>query len=143
MKNRNLANIRKTVALMIERGETFDQDFWMHPCGSPACIAGYVVIACGGKLLPTFELPTAMNFDCTDHRGERRNIRSAAREYLGIGFRDQSILFDGDPFGTGGGEPATLADAVETLEHLHDTGEVRWIRSRKRWVPAQDPTPRH
>lgn len=84
-------------------------------CGSPGCIAGWAVALCG----------TARGL-IDEHHGSE--LQYAADLLFNEPYRDgnrSAGLFESRPFGSPGPLPTT-ADAVRTLNHLLDTGEVVW-----------------
>ena len=94
----------------------YSQDKYLHPCGTPACIAGW---ACW------------MNnpFDEWHEEVGKEGYKfwKTARRILGLSFYKARVLFDQDPFD--GNYFPTAADAAATLRHLAETGKVEWRRA--------------
>ena len=123
----NTDAVRRTIEAIKASPEKYYQGDWMHPCGSPACIAGFACTAHGyslvehedsaGKLLHLAVAPGQSLDDAL-------TVREQAEALLGLELADP--LFQGGPFGN---NPPSAADAIATLEALLLTGTVRWHRA--------------
>ena len=113
----NKANILK-LADHIERldPEEFNQRVFAHDCGTPACIAGHA-LALAGRWGGGVEGST-----------EDHPVGLAAK-WLGIDKDTRALLFDSQPRGYATNYP-TKEDAVATLRHLAETGDVVWRDAR-------------
>ena len=104
----NTENITKLIKFL-SKSKTYNQSIFCLDCGTPCCIAGHTVaMKSEGNLVD-------MKYE----------IWSKAREILGLSFEQSQKLF----------RPCiptnpTLRDALKTLRHLRDTGEVRWPERR-------------
>ena len=114
----NVENIRKTIEA-IRVSNSYSQDRFVH-CGTPACIAGHAVVACGWKLHPSLEIITRDNVPPWEFHG----IEQTAKEELGLTDLQATELFAGSPLFDR--EPSKQ-DAIDTLEHFLETREVEWI----------------
>lgn len=79
----------------------------LQKCGTAACIAGWTA---------------------TLYKGDEPQVQDwflqRAGDYLGLSYDDYSALFC--PLGFGVEGLYTRTDAITTLKHLLETGEVRW-----------------
>ena len=46
----NVTNLKKTRDHIAAHPDDYYQMRYRNPCGTPACVAGYAVVACGGTL---------------------------------------------------------------------------------------------
>ena len=117
----NVTNLKKTRDYIAAHPEDYDQSNWMHDCGTPACVAGYAVVACGGTLVP--------NDRCITSDGVMMRADDHAEELLELTAYQGDRMFISDPFG---GQSRsiemrpTVADALAMLDHAIKHGEVRW-----------------
>lgn len=122
----NAENINKVIASI--RGEIeatkdvgFNMSDWVGPaeieaddrtgrnCGTIACIAGHAYLVSGGE----------------DRDATSDDVVPAAQEFLDLKSGSADELF----YAYGSGESMydiTSEQAIRTLEHLRDTGEVNW-----------------
>lgn len=85
----------------------FNMGNWVHPCGTPACIAGFAAWVESGN---AEELPLM-------------DVEDLAIQHLGIDRPTANELFSPDGVEW---RSITPAIAASTLRKLHDTGEVDW-----------------
>ena len=115
----NRENIKKLIGAL-EESKTYDQARWCHTCGSPACIAGHAAALAGA---------TDMGNGRCAVDGRTVFIDDTAIGWTGLDNRQSADLFSPIPFGNL--SEATKADAIATLEHLLETGEVDWEAAEK------------
>lgn len=135
----NVKAIERTRDMIAAHFRDFYQAEWVHPCGTPACVAGFACAANGGRLLvetvETESKRVVIRTDCKRPDGSIVSVSAYAREVLGLSHFQSEDLFYGMPFDkskTDRSQP-THRDAVATLNHLIETDEVRWQRA-----PAED-----
>lgn len=112
---------RKNLDLLIERFKTlhehqYDQTTELFDCGTPACIMGHIKSIMIGV---DTELNKIDNFpdDCE------------AQNWLGL---DDIDFFELVQYSPDNYVKATLKEAIKTLEHLKETGDVRWFHDYER-----------
>lgn len=88
----------------------FNMEDFTHPCGTPACIAGWAAFMFDKEFEPG---KTTMKY--SEHAGM----------LLGLDYRKAADLFLLTP-GIGL-EEITPAHAATTLRHLAETGDVEWV----------------
>lgn len=123
----NKANLKRTRALMDANPKPYRQDSWAHTCGTPACVAGYAVVACGGTIVDADHCIVPALFG--DHK--RHLIQEAATCLLDLDFDESCAMFASDPF-----EPdfaddyvgyrASVDDAIAMLDCAIENGTVEW-----------------
>ena len=122
-------------ALMITRNavaasHTYDQQIYTHAaesnnphttCHTPACVAAHVVAAHGYTFI--------MDHSCrSDKRPKSVFIKDAAKEILGLTLREESSMFDGQPFGQ---QPATKEEALRMIDYAIATNTVDWASTTR------------
>ena len=120
----NRENIKKLIDVL-EESKTYDQGRWSHNiegphCGSPACIAGHAAQLAGA---------TDMGGGRCAVDGKFAFIDDTAIGWMGINSRQSAALVRPLPYGNR--REATKADAIATLKHLLETGEVDWKAANK------------
>lgn len=111
--------IEKQPKTEIHSKSGFTMEFYVHDCGTPACIAGWAVAANRGM---------GGNDDIRSAAGEKSTIRTVseeAREYLGIDEEVGEALFLGFESRIDL-RKITPMQAVDVLRNLAETGEVDW-----------------
>lgn len=93
----------------IENAKKFSMLRFWNNCGTPSCIAGHAAALAGWD---------PINDDDTAR---------IAREYLGITARQGDALF----YHVG----ASRKEALKTLRHLWNTGDVEWSPMQRFWAP--------
>ena len=103
------------LAKIVETSETYDQDFFYHPCKAPACVAGHAVAEFDPKAFRRV----------TSGSAQPRALHDMAEELLGLTHEQSDALFSSDD---DSGQPIypTRYQAAETLRDLVNTGEVYW-----------------
>ena len=106
------------LAEIVRNSDTYEQRWYRHRCGTPACIAGHACAAASmGGVLPE----------------EGLLIYSAAVDWLAIDEETAASLFNAFPLMDREEKPEGLAtneEAAEVLRHLAETGNVDWHRAR-------------
>ena len=117
----NVTNLKKTRDHIAAHPDGFDQTRWMHYCGTPGCIAGYAVMACGGTLVPEHH----QRDRCMTADGEMMRADEHAEDLLELTGDQSKVMFTAVSYGIFGGQP-TAAEALAMLDHAIEHGEVRW-----------------
>lgn len=95
--------------------EGFDMAQWFHPCGTPACIAGWTLALKYGDWSPKLH-------DKRDARG----VEADAADYLGLeGNQSAQLFFVGYKSEKSFSE-VTPQDAAKLLRHFAETGTIDW-----------------
>ena len=102
----NVENVKKVRDKIASHPEKYDQTVVVHDCGTPACIAGYASLM--------------------EDADRRTHHMDAAREFLGLSGVQASLLFSAIPYEYPGFAPPTVDEALAVLDHLIETGKVRW-----------------
>ena len=91
---------------------TYDQTLWRHDCRTPACVAGFIVVANSSGRLP------------------KRRLKSKAMQLAELSVHEANRMFYAFPV-----RPVTTREqALAMLDHAIEHGEVRW------GAPAIEPT---
>ena len=121
----NVEAIKRTRDLIAKQSSSYDQGMWGHECGTPACIAGFACVAHGDRLV----LPLIGDMISISEEGDEHPVAWRARDLLDLDDFAATRLFNGHPFaGTENRTRALHQDAIATLDHLIETGEVVWTR---------------
>jgi hypothetical protein len=98
-----------------ETTEGFDMAQWFHPCGTPACIAGWTLALKYGDWTPALQ----------DKRGAG-GVEADAADYLGLeGTQSAQLFFVGHEAEKSLAD-VTPQDAAKLLRHFAETGKVDW-----------------
>ena len=100
--------------------EGFHQGTWQHGCGTPACVAGHTVALFEG-------VDAQGRIAALKERGGA--IRNRARYALDLELEQAEALFQSEPFGRG--VHVGARDAAAAVEHLAETGKVRWRKAER------------
>ena len=103
----NIKNIQRVRNVIEAHPDQYDQEDFFHDCGTPSCIAGHAVFH--------RDYAIALN----------RSVYTIARDQFGISSTAAKQLFHGAPYGVEE-LPPTPAEALGVLDHLIETGEVKW-----------------
>ena len=124
MNAENLKQVRDVIA---SNPDQYDQGFYTHRCGTPACIAGW---AASLSLKPG-EMLIASSV-ATEGVGVFLNsIHNRARMWLGLSPHDAGRMFNADPLVRCDGgdyyhDKPTVLEALAMLDHAIEAGEVVW-----------------
>ena len=112
----NRDNIKKLIE-SLKVTETFHQGRWAHVnCGSPGCIGGHAAVLAGA---------TDLTASTCYFKGMIHKISYVGRIWLDLDYDDMGDLFLNYPLD----RDISVQDAIATLQHLLDTGEVKWSGS--------------
>ena len=130
----NFERLKQVRDVIIANPDKFDQNAWLHNCGTPACIAGWAAhlsLQDGESLgwCAPAELFAGLSSEpriplVVDADNEFVVVGGRAREWLGLSHEEADTLFDASPIP--GGEWVSVHDAVATLDHAIETGNIVW-----------------
>ena len=104
----------------LRKSDTYDQNEWMHKCGTPACIFGHA--AALNDKVDVFDL------DIVDEE----YIQASGADYMGIAneFRIVESLSNPRPLRRMGIRRDPInREAIKVLEILIETGKVNWRKA--------------
>ena len=113
----NVTNLKKTRDHIAAHPDDYYQMRYRNPCGTPACVAGYAVVACGGTLTRWDQCMTA--------DGRTKLIEDYGQELLALDTNQRAAMFAAVPYLTYYSAP-TAAEALAMLDHAIEHGTVRW-----------------
>ena len=119
----NTANLKKTRDYLAEHPASYSQHAWMHPCGTPACVAGMAVVACGGRLVPEYSDVGEAYLASSD---TRTLVPDLAQQLLGLSIDESECMFVADPYPSTRRAPPTSDEALAMLDWAIEHNEVRW-----------------
>ena len=99
-----------------ESAEQYDQELYIHPCGSPACVAGFTAWVMRGG-------PENLDWSYADGTCERDATRG-----LQLTPQEARDMFMPRPFAGYDDPEATAGEAMEMLRRYQGTGIVQWRR---------------
>ena len=113
----------------LAKSTTYDQAIWAHQeCGSPACVAGHIVVANGCRIerLNVHNLG-ARFFAVSDDKATE--IELAAASIADLDDLEMADMFDGNVYCYDENNISpTKGEALAMLDHAIEHGEVRWPR---------------
>lgn len=120
----NIPNLLRTRNYLASHPDDYFQAEWTHGCGTPACVAGYAVVACGGRLVPNSHM-------CVTAFGVYKELSSHATKLLGLTVRQKVAMFMATPYGTSRNplkpvRPVSVWEALRMLDYAIEHGVVRW-----------------
>lgn len=101
------------LANTIERSPTYNQGTWVHPCGSPACIAGHATSQCNMEHNNALPLTNP----------------HIAEAYMGLSVTSAHYMFSGAPLVMTRGRMPTNKEAAAVLRNYVSTGVVDWYKA--------------
>ena len=118
----NKDKIKKLITVLKE-DTNYDQKQLFECDGSPLCIAGHTLVMEGWS---------AEDFGGISRFKDVENAWNTARDILGLTNKQSTWLFNPFPFFFFIFlKPVGKEDAIATLEHLLETGKVRWRRTKR------------
>ena len=130
MNTERLRAVRHTIAA---NPSEYDQEQYLHDCGTPACIAGWAAhlsLTDGERLSQVNQSYGSCILD--RHGAMVTNVSARAGGWLGLSSWEQVLMFAGHPIeyrdagATLHCRPSTVDEALAMLDHAIETGEVRW-----------------
>ena len=115
--------LKRTRDLIAAHPGSYDQALWAHECGTPACVAGFAVVANGGKLVMTQDDNDHVRFPLDP---ECYWIPQAAEHCLALTPEESKAMFAGYPMGGRSVSAKQAKQAIRMLNHAIETGEVVW-----------------
>ena len=130
MNTQRLQAVRDIIAAHPSK---YDQDQYLHPCGSPACIAGWAAHLSlrEGESLSRLNLPCG-SYVLNERGTIAAHVMSRAGEWLGLTPLEKLAMFEGDPidYWEDDGEmlsrPSTVQEALAMLDHAIKRQKVEW-----------------
>ena len=127
----NIENINKLIDHLESIPEVeYNQKWYTHGCGTPACIAGHAAYLSTNKtfrrmnkFLVGTEIRTMNKFLAGTEIGV------LAKKWLDIPLYKSNGMFEAFPIGTD--EEITKQDAINMLKNLIETGEVVWRKENE------------
>ena len=118
----NVENLKKVRDAIAQNPTTYDQRWYAHECGTPACIAGWAA----SLSLRDGETLNWGGIKRPD--GRYANPHTRAQQWLGLSPHDAGRMFDEHPVLSGGEfrvDP-TVQEALAMLDRAIETGKVVW-----------------
>ena len=119
MNAENLLTVRSAILADVEH---YDQQDFLHSCGTPSCVAGYAAACAGWKGVPRLR---AHQIVLVEKNGTRQMPETVATEYLDLTRYEAITMFQAMPF-----NPRLHTkpqEAAAMLERAAETGEVKWV----------------
>ena len=129
MNIERLQTVRDTIAA---NADQYDQDIYLHPCGSPACIAGWAAhlsLREGERL--TVRGP-ALGSYVVDENDLMEHVEWRAREWLDLTRNERIDMFYGEPIdyrddnGMLHSRTSTVGEALAMLDNAIKRQKVQW-----------------
>ena len=120
----NVDNLKRTRDYLAEHPDDYYQEEWTHDCGTPACVAGYAVVACGGTIV--------WDERCITRDGRARPIPNYAQELLALTPDQRDAMFSGLPYTPEAAEDEEEDEGVAPITCLLYTSPSPRDRTRSR-----------
>ena len=129
MNIERLQTVRDTIAA---NADQYEQDQYLHPCGSPACIAGWAAhLSLKGDEILTVRGP-ALGSYVVDENDLMEHVETRAREWLDLAREEAIEMFWGEPIdyrddnGMQCCRPSTVEEALAMLDNAIKREKVEW-----------------